>query len=189
MNSIKNYLVPTLTLFLICLCAAFLLGVTNGVTAPKIAEIEKQQLEEAMQEVLPDAKEFSDAVEDSASGCSYSVAKDAAGNEVGYAVTAIGKGGYNGDIKLMVGLDSDGSVKNISFLSIDETPSIGMKLKTNQKFLGQFTGISGSAVLKAKGGEIDAVTGATKTSTGITDAVNNALKCYSSISGEVSGNG
>lgn len=189
MNAIKNYLVPTLTLFLICFCAALLLGVTNGVTAPKIAEIEKQQLEEAMQEVLPEAKEFSAAVDDSDSGCSYSVAKDAHGNEVGYAVTAIGKGGYNGEIKLMVGLGSDGSVKNISFLSIDETPSIGMKLKTDQKFLSQFSGISGSAALKVKGGEIDAVTGATKTSTGITDAVNNALRCYSSISGEVSGNG
>ena len=189
MKSFKDYFVPTLTLFLICLTAALLLGLTNGVTAPRIAEIEKQQLQEAMQEVLPEAKEFGEQIDDEASGCSYSVAKDAEGNDAGYAVTAIGKGGYNGEIKLMVGLDTDGSVKNISFLSIDETPSIGMKLKTDSKFLGQFTGIAGSAALKVKGGEINAVTGATKTSTGITDAVNNALKCYSSISGEVSGNG
>ena len=189
MKTLKDYFIPTLTLFLICLIAALLLGLTNGVTAPRIAEIEKQQLKDAMQEVLPDAQEFTEEIAEEQSGCSYSVAKDGSGNEIGYAVIASGKGGYNGEIKLMVGLDSDGSVKKISFLSIDETPSIGMKLKTDQKFLGQFTGISGSAALKVKGGEIDAVTGATKTSTGITDAVNNALKCYSAICGEVSGNG
>ena len=42
MKSIKEFIVPTLTLFLICLVAAFLLGVTNKVTAPRIAEIEEQ---------------------------------------------------------------------------------------------------------------------------------------------------
>ncbi len=189
MKNIKDYAVPTLTLFIICLVAAALLGLTNGVTAPKIAEIEKQQTQEAMQEVLPDAASFGEITEDAKSGCSYAEAKDTSGNVIGYAVTASGKGGYNGEIKLMVGLDKSGAVQKISFLSIDETPSIGMKLKTNESFLGQFLGISGSAALKVKGGQIDAVSGATKTSTGITDAVNNALICYSNIKGEVSANG
>ena len=189
MKNIKEYVIPTLTLFVICLVAAALLGLTNGVTAPKIAEIEKQQTQEAMQEVLPDAASFGEIIEDADSGCSYAEAKDSSGNVIGYAVTASGKGGYNGDIKLMVGLDRSGAVQKLSFLSIDETPSIGMKLKTNDSFLGQFLGISGSAALKVKGGQIDAVSGATKTSTGITDAVNNALICYSNIKGEVSANG
>ncbi|MBQ6542769.1 MAG: FMN-binding protein [Clostridia bacterium] len=185
----KNYVIPTLTLFIICLVAAALLGVTNGITAPRIAEIEKQQTQEAMQEVLPDAAKFGDITDETRSGCSYAEALDPSGKVIGYAVTAVGKGGYNGEIKLMVGLDKDGKVKNLSFLSIDETPSIGMKLKTNESFLGQFFGISGSAALRVKGGNIDAVSGATKTSSGITDAVNNALICYNNISGEVSANG
>ena len=189
MKSIRDYVVPTLTLFLICLVAAALLGLTNGVTAPRIAEIEKQQTQEAMQEVLPDAAEFGKITEDAESGCSWAEAKDASGNVIGYAVTAAGKGGYNGEIKLMVGINKEGAVQKLSFLSIDETPSIGMKLKTNESFLGQFFGVSGSAALKVKGGQIDAVSGATKTSTGITDAVNNALICYSNIQGEVSANG
>ncbi len=36
MKGIKQYLVPTLVLFLICFVAAALLGVTNDVTAPVI---------------------------------------------------------------------------------------------------------------------------------------------------------
>lgn len=189
MKIIKLYIIPTFTLFLICFISALLLGITNDVTAPKIAQIEYQAMQDAMKEVLPKADEFTESKTDAETGCEYSIAKAKDGSVIGAAVTAIGKGGYNGDIKLMVGLDLQGSVMNISFLTIDETPSIGMKVKSNQSFMSQFDGITGSAALSKSGGKIDAVSGATKTSTGITDAVNNALLCYENIKGEVSDNG
>lgn len=181
MKKIKEFAIPTLVLFVICFVAAVLLGLTNDVTAPTIAENAAKAQKEAMQEVLPEAKDFGENLADEKTGCTYALAKDESGKTIGYAVTATGKGGYNGDIQLMVGIDAQGELKAISFLAIDETPSIGMKLTKNDSFLSQFKGISGSAALTKNGGKIDAVSGATKTSTGITDAVNNALLCYENV--------
>ena len=39
MNKIKEFIVPTATLFIICLVASVLLGLTNKVTAPRIEQI------------------------------------------------------------------------------------------------------------------------------------------------------
>ncbi len=181
MKKFKEYLVPTITLCLICLVAGTLLALTNKITAPRIAEIDAQAAQEAMQKVLPDAVEFGENQKDEATGCTWAKALDTDGNVIGYAVTSVGKGGYSGDIKLMVGLSVDGKVSKFDFLAMDETPSIGMKLKTNNEFLAQLLGLSGSAKLKNNGGTVDAVTGATKTSQGITDAVNTALMCYENI--------
>ncbi len=186
MKNLKEYIVPTITLFLICFVAALLLGLTNQVTAPKIAEIEEQTKQEAMKQVFPDADSFS--ADKQASGCTYAEALDADKNIIGYAVTAIGKGGYSGDISLMVGIDTEGKVSEITVLSQDETPSVGgKKVIQNDSFFAQFTGLTENAGIGA--GNVDAVSGATKTSTGVADAVNNALLCYKSIGQEVSANG
>ena len=187
MSKIKEYLVPTFVLFIICLIAAVLLGVTNEVTAPTIAANDAKAAQEAMADVLPEGKDFSESGENEFG--TYAVAKDESGNIVGYAVTAVGKGGYGGDITLMVGVDKDGAVTKMNFLSIDETPSVGGKLTTKADWLAQFVGLKKSAALTKDGGTVDAVSGATKTSKGITDAVNNALQCYSKITEEVSVNG
>lgn len=186
MKNLKEYIVPTVTLFLICLVAALLLGLTNQVTAPKIAEIEEQTKQEAMKVVFPDADSFSEDKE--ANGCTYAEALDADKNVIGYAVTAVGKGGYSGDISLMVGLDNDGKVTATTVLSQDETPSVGgKKVIQSESFFAQFLGLNENASIGA--GNVDAVSGATKTSTGVADAVNNALLCYAEMKGEVSANG
>ena len=180
MKAIKQYLVPTFVLFVICFTAALLLGITNDVTAPVIEANAAKAAQQAMKEVLPAAAEFS---ESETNDCgTYSKATDASGNVVGYAVTAQGKGGYNGTVTLMVGIDTEGKVVDITVLEIDETPSIGGKVPKNESFMSQFKGLSGSAALKKNGGGIDAVSGATKTSTALTDAVNNALMCYEEVS-------
>lgn len=185
MKKMKEFIVPTVTLCVICLVAALLLAATNKVTAPKIEALAKETQQTAMQEVMPAADDFSAAVEEPDSGCTYSTAYAADGSVVGYAVTAVGKGGYAGDIKLMVGITIDGTVAEIRFLEMNETASIGMKLKDNEDFLKQLIGLKGSAALSKNGGTVVAVTGATKTSAGITDAVNNALRCYNTVKGEV----
>ncbi len=179
MKSIKEFLVPTLVLFFICLVAAALLGLTNDVTAPVIEANAAKASAKAMQEVLPDADRFGDTLENEHG--TYALAYGKGGEVEGYAITAEGKGGYNGTVTLMVGIDSEGKVKNISFLEIDETPSIGGKIPKNTDFLSQFMDISGSAALTKNGGTVDAVSGATKTSTAVTDAVNNALLCFEEV--------
>ncbi len=186
MNKIKEFIVPTATLFIICLVASVLLGLTNKVTAPKIEQIAYENQQNAMKEVLPDAEKFGETK--SASGCDYSEAYAPDGSVIGYAITAVGKGGYGGDIKLMVGVGKDGKVTSVSVLEQEETASIGGKLMNQDAFLNRFIGVSGKAALTKNGGTIDAVSGATKSSTGLTDAVNNALICFEAINGE-EGNG
>ena len=198
MKKLKEYIVPTVILFAICFVSAALLGLTNEITKGRIAENDAAASREAMQAVMPGC-EFSETKENQYG--SYAIATKN-GETVGYAITATGKGGYDGDITLMVGINADGSVATmendkgestaaIKFLSFDETPSVGGKLKTNLGFLMQFVGLKekDSALLKKYNGTVDAVSGATKTSTGISDAVNTALYCYEEIVKEGNTNG
>ena len=55
--SAKAILIPTISLFLICLVVTALLALTNNVTADKIAENEEQNKQTSMKTVLPDAAE------------------------------------------------------------------------------------------------------------------------------------
>ncbi|MCR5151179.1 MAG: FMN-binding protein [Clostridiales bacterium] len=186
MKRIKDYLLPTFILFVICSVSALLLGATNEITKGRIAENDAKAAKEAMETVMPGCT-FGNEGENEYG--SYAVAYDNEGNVAGYAVTAIGKGGYDGEIKLMVGITVDGKVSEIgtgaaiSVLDNSETPSVGGKVIKNLEWFKSFIGLEGGAALTKSGGKIDAVSGATKTSTGITDGVNNALKCYSEIKG------
>ena len=193
MSKIKEFVIPTITLFAICLVASVLLGLTNKVTAPRIEQIAYETQQNAMKEVMPDASSFDEGKEltlENGITVEYCNALASDGSVIGYAVTSTGKGGYGGDIKLMVGVDKEGKVTKVSVLEQEETASIGGKLMSQESFLNRFTGISGSAALTKNGGSVDAVSGATKTSTGLTDAVNNALLCLQALNkGEVSANG
>ena len=193
MSKAKDFIVPTITLFAICLVASVLLGLTNKVTAPRIEQIAYETQQNAMKEVMPNASSFDESKEltlENGITVEYCNALASDGSTVGYAVTSTGKGGYGGDIKLMVGVDKEGKVTKVSVLEQEETASIGGKLMSQESFLNRFIGISGSAALTKNGGKVDAVSGATKTSTGLTDAVNNALVCWQALNkGKVSANG
>ena len=54
----KAVLIPTLSLFLICLVVTALLAYINSVTAPIISEAEQKAAQEARLEVMPGAADF-----------------------------------------------------------------------------------------------------------------------------------
>jgi len=94
--------------------------------------------------------------------------------------------GYGGDIQLSVGISTESNksykpkVMGIDYLSINETPGLGMNA-TDEEFTSQFNGATDMlTVVKqgAGGNQIDAVSGATITSQAVTDAVNEALEFY-----------
>ena len=117
----KEILIPSITLFLICLVATLLLSMTNSVTKEKIAAVEKQQAEKARQLVLPDAESFEQV--EAADDVEIMEGKNSAGETVGYTVTTMDKS-YGGDIKVMTGLDADGKVTGVEILKIDDTPGL-----------------------------------------------------------------
>jgi electron transport complex protein RnfG len=60
------------------------------------------------------------------------LAKDSSENELGYIVTVTDNEAYDGSLQMTVGVKKDGTVTGISFLSLSETPGLGMKAKVLQ---------------------------------------------------------
>lgn len=183
-------------LFIITAVTTLCLALVNSMTAGVIkANAEKAQLE-AQKEVLPAALEFkkTEASEKNIpEGTKNGVRIEslnvgiANGNGVGYIATMISNAGYGGDIKVMVGIDSDGSVTKVKILQSSETAGLGQNA-SKPEFINQFNGKSGSlSVVKNKAadgenGEIAAISVATVTSRAVTSCVNAALELVGSKS-------
>lgn len=90
--------------------------------------------------------------------------------------------GFGGDIRLMVGFDTEGNVIDYSVLAHNETPGLGSKMDPwfKQSLKGRNMN-EGKLKVSKDGGNIDAITAATITSRAFLKAVNNAYKAYSSI--------
>ncbi len=103
------------------------------------------------------------------------------------ALEAFGKG-FGGEIGVIVGIDVDSNkIIGIGVTTHHETPGVGSRTKTDPSFRAQFKGLSVMQVFKVKadGGQIDAVTGATISSRGVCQAVNNAIAIYKKLRPEI----
>ena len=108
------------------------------------------------------------------------IAEDVMLKVVGYAVEA-GTIGFGGPLTLMVGVTPDGVVYNTSVLSHSETPGLGAKCATDERFLSQFRGLDPAAktvAVKKDGGDLDAITASTITSRAYALAVSNAVEVF-----------
>ena len=191
-NMDPKYIIKlTVTLFVTCVIVAGLLGGVNAITADKIAAINWEKTVEAMKAVVadPDATEFSDALPvtdemaaaPGAFGSLDSIYEvQVNGQAAGYAIKVVASGSQ-GNIEMMVGVDADKVITGVSIVSNSETAGIGSKVMANEStasgvgVLSQFEGKSpadGELVVN-KG--IDAITGATVSSKGVTAGVNAAL--------------
>ncbi len=181
--SFKEVGVPAIVLFLIAAICTAILAVTNNVTLPKINENNRQAEIKSRQIVISTADSFSD--EKTAGDKTYVEALDKDGNVIGYVFTTSSAKGYGGEIKIMTGVSADGKVTGIEILSIEETAGLGMNAKKDT-FKNQYVGSSGLfSVVKSNPGEneIQALTGATITSSAVTEAVNEALAIYKTVTG------
>ena len=176
------------TLTAICLVVAALLGGVNAITADKIAAINQANTEASLQAVATGADEFApialtDAMTatSSAAGAKLTEAYTvkAAGEAVGYAFKVVASGSQ-GNIEMIVGVDADNAVTGVSIVSNKETAGIGSKVMNNDPLpsgtgvLEQFIGMSGAGTLTV-GKNVDAISGATVSSKGVTKGVNAAL--------------
>ena len=99
-----------------------------------------------------------------------------------------GKGGYGGDVGLMVGfnLDSD-QVVAARVTTHAETPGLGSRAKDDPEFVSQFAEktMDINFALKSDGGSIDAMSGATITSRAVTLAAIQAQDLYKKLKPEI----
>lgn len=89
------------------------------------------------------------------------------------AVEIVADGYAKGGLHVVVGLDENGAVSGISFLSIGETPGLGTKVQ-NESHLKKFIGLTSPEA------EVDNITGATYSSKGMKNAVALAIGTYQS---------
>ena len=178
------------TLTAISLVVALLLGLTNMLTADKIAAINKQKTEEALAKVVsaadcefPPMEEIPQAMIDAANeqGGKLSEAYEvkSGGDTIGYAfkVTASGS---QGNIVMIVGVDTDLTVTGVSIVNNSETKGIGSNV-ANDTFLAQFNGMDGTQNIAIGQGGFDAYSGATISSKALFAAINDCVNCYNEL--------
>ncbi|MGM9531167.1 RnfABCDGE type electron transport complex subunit G [Intestinibacter sp.] len=184
----KDMIKLGLNLLIISAVAALLLALTNSVTAGTIAQRSEQANAEARKLVLDSAETFEEVKDvntDNSKGINVAEiyeAKDASGNTVGYTLKVL-PSGYGGQIELMVGIDSANSqVSGINVVSNSETAGLGAK-STDPEFSDQYKGKPLEELSVLKNGtpgdtEIKAISGATITSTAVTNGVDAAIEVY-----------
>lgn len=112
------------------------------------------------------------------------VAKDAQGNDLGAAVEST-TGGFGGDLKVLVGFNTEGEILGYTILQTAETPGLGIKADTwfqkdgKGNIIGKNPGKDDLTVSK-DGGTVNAITASTITSRAFLLAVKNAYNAYNS---------
>lgn len=142
--------------------AVALLGLTDTIVRPKIEWQKEQKIQRQLLEIFPDMTEHT------LEGDIYTIYSN--GAEIGFAFLAVGKG-YGGLIDILIGLEDETTLKGVTIVSHLESPGLGARI-TETEFTDQFTGTDiADIALRQKGGEIDAITGATISSRAVVEAI------------------
>lgn len=143
---------------------------------PRITANVKAETERAIKNIFPEGAEVQDIRKD---GIFKVTGTD--GKFLGYAFTAEGNG-YQGTIKLIVGIDADlSTIKGMEVLESQETPGLGAEIAGTQ-FRSQFEGLSLSHAIEYVKNkkpqapyQIEAITGATISSRAVVKILNERI--------------
>lgn len=151
---------------------------THGYANPLVKDNQKKETTEAVYKIFPKGK---NCRETPAENETVFEVKDGGGNILGYAFLAEGSG-YQGAIKMMAGVEPDlETLVGIEILESQET-GLGQEI-TQDKFKAQFKGLKALpeiACVKnakpAKPNEIQAITGATVSSSAVVSVLNEKIR-------------
>lgn len=174
---------------------AALIALTFERTESRISAAEKKAAQKALFEIVPRERHDNDML---ANTITLSASQAAAlgvpstaeihvakknGEPVALIVPAVAPDGYSGDIKMIVGVNADGSVAGVRVLSHKETPGLGDKVDLNKSsWVLNFDGKSlqnpqpSNWRVKKDGGEFDQFTGATITPRAVVNQVHTVLQ-------------
>ncbi|MBR4655328.1 MAG: RnfABCDGE type electron transport complex subunit G [Oscillospiraceae bacterium] len=170
-------------LFAFAAVVAVCLGLINYITHERIDAYKAEKTAAAMESVLP-ADEYT-PLPDSAAVKLDLVKEVYAAGDHGWVVM-VAPSGFGGEIDMAVGVDKSGTVTGISIIDMSETSGLGANAG-RESFRSQFSGRSGSVALSKEGGEIDALTGATVTSSAVVRGVNAAISAAAEAQREEAG--
>lgn len=111
-------------------------------------------------------------------------AVDSNKKDLGVAIEST-TGGFGGDLKVLVGFDTDGNILGYTILQHSETPGLGAKADKwfQKEGKGNIIGKNpnkDNLTVKKDGGDVDAITASTITSRAFLLAVNQAYNAYKS---------
>jgi len=177
---------------IIALLGTALLAGVNELTHERIVEQEKRRVLQQLNEIVPTASYNNDLLEDMieiedeaffrhpAAVRVYRARMD--GQPVAVMMLVTAPDGYNGDIRLLAGIDAGGTVLGVRVVSHRETPGLGdpIDIEKSDWILG-FRNKSlhnpeaGGWAVKRDGGQFDQFTGATISPRAVVRAVHNTL--------------
>jgi len=195
-----------LLLGLIALLGTGLLAGVNELTHERILQQEKRRVLQQLNEIVPMASYNNDLLEDriEISAASFFHHPDPVtvyrarmdGVPVAVLMIVTAPDGYNGDIRLITGIDNGGKVLGVRVIAHRETPGLGdpVEIEKSDWILG-FTHKSlqnpqaGGWAVKRDGGQFDQFTGATISPRAVVRAVHNALLYFAANQQELFGSG
>ena len=178
-SSLKNMV---LVLFTITLLSSAAVGGVYMLTKEPIAQAKVAAVNDALKQVLPEYEATtSQDIEVNALPIKVHTAT-VADKAVGYAVESNSKNGFGGEVRLMVGFDTEGTILNINVLEQKETPGLGTEMADEGNVLLASLKDKNAAqinlTVKKDGGDIDALTAATISSRAYAEAVAVAYEAF-----------
>ena len=189
-SSLKNMV---LVLVGVALIVGAVLAYINHLTSGPIAEKAEQSLAAGIKNVMgTDQLQVAEPqeVKQEFGGKEFTFVlhncSDKSGKQLGAAVEST-TGGFGGDVKVLVGFDTDGKILGYTILQASETPGLGAKAATwfQKDGKGSVIGMTpkdGDLHVSKddkSGNAVDAITASTITSRAFLKAINQAYKVYS----------
>lgn len=164
----KDKIKPTFVLTVICVIASLLLVFAYELTKDRIAAQKTEKFNSSVETLF--GKTESKIVQIK---CGYDEIQTIAVTPDKKTVIQVCTDGYSKNgINILVGIDENGALSGIEFVSLGETPGLGSKVRDQEDFRKQFYGITDPPE------SFDAISGATFSSKGMKHAVDTALKAY-----------
>jgi len=168
------------------------IAVTQALTDERITEQAARAEAKALFEIIPESAHNNDLLKDTVilpesdrlaiDGPVTAWIARQDGQPVGMIMPAVAPDGYSGTIKLLVGIDLEGTVLGVRVIGHKETPGLGDRIETRKSdWIKDFEGRSlGNPAprewnVKKNGGVFDQFTGATITPRAVVKAVQRSL--------------
>lgn len=191
----RQIIITTIILLLFAVLGTAMVAYTHDQTREQIAANERATLLRKLHRLVPAELHDNVLLEDT------TTARDEAllgsdepvmvyrarnnGEPVALVIAAIAPDGYSGSIKLLVGINVDGTLSGVRVVAHRETPGLGDAIdETRSDWIYSFDGKSLQApdvsrwAVKKDGGDFDQLTGATITPRAVVKAARNALLYY-----------
>ena len=192
MNKGKQIAATGFLLMLFAILGGSMVGITYEATANKIADNERRAMLRSLNQILPADTYDNDLISDTLKleaddrlghkeeSIAYLAKKD--NKIVAIVFSVITLDGYNGEIKLLIGVNADSTLAGVRVVYHNETPGLGDALEAKRSdWIFSFNGKSlenpdiNDWKVKRDGGVFDQFTGATITPRAVVKAVQHSL--------------